>query len=191
MSKIDLSILVCSTTGRSQNFYPRIMEKLHHQAAGLNNVEILCITDNKIMSIGEKRNLLKKIMRGRFGGFVDDDDMIKDNYVSSILSKVNDGSDVIVFKAMYDNGDHKREVHYDYRYPADSNTEAAYLRIPNHLMYFKKELLNMVDYQEINFGEDAFWAQAIKPYIKSQSMIDEVLYTYLDNPLTSESRTRV
>lgn len=187
---IELSILVCSTTGRSQDFYPRIMKQLTEQTNGRANVEVLALTDNKIMSIGEKRNLLKKTARGRYIAFVDDDDKISDNYVSALLSKIPEGCDVIVFNAMYDCPDYRRPVVYDFSFAQDRNTEDCFYRIPNHLMCFKKEVANQQDYMHINFGEDAYYAKEIQRFIKTQSKLDEILYIYLDRPETSESRTR-
>jgi hypothetical protein len=188
---VDLTILVCSTVGRSEDFYPAIMQQLKMQTANLKNVEVLCLTDNKIMSIGRKRNLLVQIALGKYVVFVDDDDLLSHDYVSSMLSKIQEDSDVIVFRVMYRNGTLEKPVIYDFDLPEDSDGGDVFYRIPNHLMCFKKEVAQKVSYEDISYGEDALWAKAIRPYIKTQSKIDKVLYTYKDNPVTSESRTRL
>jgi glycosyltransferase involved in cell wall biosynthesis len=187
---IDLTILVCSTINRAENFYPAIMRQLKAQTAGKNNVQVVCISDNNIMNIGSKRNWLMDMALGKYISYVDDDDLLSDNYVDSLLSKVSENSDVIVFDVMYNNGSLKKRVLYDFNFFEDADGGDVFYRIPNHLMCFNASIARIASFKDINWGEDAIWAKEIKKHIKTQSRISEVLYTYKDNSETSESRKR-
>jgi hypothetical protein len=54
--KIKLSILVCSIVERTSNFLPNIIDILKPQLTS--EVELIVLSDNKVISVGEKRNKL-------------------------------------------------------------------------------------------------------------------------------------
>ena len=84
MSDIKLSILICGITNR--DFSP-LLTHLEKQTQD-KPVEILSLVDNKKMKIGRKRNLLVEMSKGEYISFIDDDDWVTDDYVDSILEKI-------------------------------------------------------------------------------------------------------
>ena len=187
MKQTILSILVCTVTNRVQTFLPKIIKELSKQAEG-KPVEILYLGDNRTMSIGEKRNNLLLMARGKYACFVDDDDRVSEDYVDMILEAAKNDTDVIVFKAFRtQNGVDDREVIYNAKFQKDFNDEQYYYRLPNHLMPIKLDILYNCFFKEINYGEDADLARAIKPYIKTQAEINKVLYYYDFSTELSES----
>ena len=99
-NKIKLSILILSTHTRRNTFLPISLNMVYGQlekSKYKENVEILYLVDNKIMTVGEKRNKLKSIASGEYIVFVDDDDRIADTYIDDIVEATLSSPDVISF----------------------------------------------------------------------------------------------
>lgn len=187
MSKIDLSILVCTIPSRTR-FLVRLLYNLEKQSKN-KSVEILYLGDNKEMTVGEKRNKLLGMASGKYVVFIDDDDRISDDYVDSILNKINENSDVITFNVeISENGSEYKKVLYDINFNCDRNLQNSYERLPNHLMVVKKDLAIKAKFPEKSFGEDGEYAKRLKPLLKSQSKINKTLYYYDFDENTTETR---
>ena len=175
--EIDLSILICSLTERRNIFLDRLLSKLEPQVQN-KNVEILVFSDNAKRSIGQKRNDAIEMANGKYTCFIDDDDLISDDYVDLILKEIRDWSpDVIVFDALITFDDQRPKIvkygrEFDY-----CEKEEAYYRHPNHLMVHKKS--NITEwFKDIKTGEDDEWASRMLSRIVTQSRIDKILYFY-------------
>lgn len=171
-----LSILICSLEERKEEFLSRILSILTPQIQN-KNVEIIILTDNGEIPIGTKRNKSLDAANGEYVCFVDDDDIVSNNYVESILSKTKGNPDVIVFNAIVTtNGSDvkvaKQGMEYEY-----GEVNGVYYRLPNHLSIHKKETM-FERFMDVRTGEDDEWAQRRLKEIKSQSRIDEILYHY-------------
>ena len=175
---IKLSVLICSIPERAGNKFTKLLNKLISQVKE-KPVEIIWLGDNKKISIGAKRNNLRLMAQGDYQCFIDDDDDISKDYIDSILKAIRSDSDVICFNAeRYVDGLLDRPVFYSKEYGIDSNTNEAYLRLPNHLMVFKSNIVLKHLFKQINFGEDYIFANKILPDIKSETIINKVLYYY-------------
>lgn len=154
-------------------------------------VEVIIFTDNKVLSVGAKRNMLNMGAMGQYVCHVDCDDQISTNYISKLLEGIKSGADVITFDVAYHhNGGAPKPVYYDKAYGKDINEPTCYKRIPNHLMCFKKELAIAAGFPDISFGEDAQFAKNILPMIKTQHRITETLYHYYFNSETTETQRK-
>lgn len=152
-------------------------------------VEIIVCTDNKEMILGEKRNMLLRLADGEYTSFVDCDDLVSLNYVSSLLEGIATGKDVVCFNAMYyENGKAGKPVVYNGNYKKDHNDAFNYCRRPNHLMCIKKEIALQARFPEKNFGEDSEFATRLQPLLKTQALLNETLYHYRFNSKTSETQ---
>ena len=176
-SKPRLTILMCGILARLEE-YGRMLYSLKFQSEG-KPVEIVTLLDNQHMKVGKKRNELLSLANGEYVCFVDDDDLISNDYVDSILEAIETGEDVVVFTLSRNhNGNHDRLCYYSKEYEKDRDTPGAYYRMPNHLMVFKTDIAQKVKYKEYFFGEDAAWSKEVQKYLKSERKIDKVLYTY-------------
>jgi len=152
---MKLSILICTTDTRVRRFLPDCIDRLREQLINVEGVELLYLGDNKTRSVGKKRNDLIKLAQGEFFCFVDDDDKLTDDYVSTILDGIKDSPDLFVFRAFrHHNGMKDREVVYSVAFEKDENG-FPYKRIPNHLMVWKKSLVAHIPFDEVNYGEDS------------------------------------
>lgn len=175
--EIELSILICSLIERRNIFLDRLLDKLEPQVKD-KNVELLIFSDNAKRSIGQKRNDAIKMAKGKYTCFIDDDDLVSDDYVDLILKEIRDWSpDVIVFDALITFDEQRPKLvkygrEFDY-----CEREDAYYRNPNHLMVHRKS--NITEwFKDIKTGEDDEWANRMLDRVVTQSRIDKILYYY-------------
>ena len=78
-----LSILIPSLNERSE-MLKKLESELHRQI-GDRNVEVVHVSDDRQMSIGQKRMMLLTMAKGEYITYVDDDDWIPEDYIDRIL----------------------------------------------------------------------------------------------------------
>lgn len=184
-----LSVLVCSLE-RRKRFYERLLFCLGKQP--LFNVEIVTKNDKGEMTIGAKRNWLLDHAHGEYVAFIDDDDLVADDYVALILDAIKKSQpDVIGFKLKHfvnENhiGDTEHSMKYDTWVNDTSVNPARYYRCPNHLNPVKRELALKVKYANISAGEDRDYSLRLRPLLKTEEMIDKQIYFYKER---TESKT--
>lgn len=191
---IKLSILIPSVHTRRNTFLPKIQDEIFRQIDALPapeqpKVEVLVLTDNKRVMLGEKRNIMVNMSQGEYYVFVDDDDRIAQTYVSDLLEATETGADVITFVAEVTiNGGKPKPCIYSKDFTEDHNTASAYHRLPNHICAVKKSIGVRASFPNIRYGEDSAYSKLLKPMLKSQHHIDKVLYHYDFNAETTETQ---
>lgn len=187
---MKLSILICSLVSRGTTFLPKLMAQINDQLKLIEQgqVEVLALTDNKNMSVGEKRNKLIDMSSGDYCIFVDDDDRISDDYISTILAATNSQRDVIVFDASVTvNGGSPKKCYYSINNRRNYDTPAAYHRLPNHITAVKTSIAKKVRFKDISFQEDNDYSVRLMSEIKTEHRIDKVLYFYDYSDYSSET----
>lgn len=191
---MKLSILVATLHTRFHTYYPRVMSQLYEQWYQLEDhlrsqVEIITLSDTKVMTVGEKRNRLVDMASGDYVAFVDDDDWVQPDYLKSLVLATFSDMDVITFKvAVSINDGQPKLCVYSKSFKKDHNTTVEYRRLPNHLMATRRDLVTQVKFKEANFGEDSDYATRLKPLLKTEFAIPKVLYHYDYNDETTETR---
>ncbi len=177
MSGILLSIVICSVPERI-GFLSRLFSKLVPQTKQ-KPVEILVITDNRSMTIGEKRQHLLELAKGKYITHVDDDDILSDDYVDSLLEKIKeDKYDCITFTCMVSlNGGPQKPCYYSKNF-IYQNLPDRYLRNPNHLSCYKREIALRHKFSGVEYGEDDEWGKRASKDIVNECIIDKPLYYY-------------
>lgn len=116
---IDLSLVVCSLPHRKQKL-DKLLDVLMPQID--DRTELIIISDTSKQS--DKLNRIKKIIKGKYTTIIDDDDLVSDNFVKSILEHTNKDLDMIGYTIYYkegnllENTDNKkpyRFIHHTYR----------------------------------------------------------------------------
>jgi glycosyltransferase involved in cell wall biosynthesis len=176
MSK-KLSILICSLESRAEKL-SRLLRVLNPQVNDL--VEIITSIDNGEKKIGSKRNELIQKAQGDYISFIDDDDLVSEDYVSKILEAIKSDPDccgiqgVITFQ-----GTSPRTFIHSLSYKTWFEKNEIYYRCPNHLNPVKRSIAIQVGFPEENFGEDRNYSERLLPLLKTEKFINGVLYKYL------------
>lgn len=173
-----LSILICSLDERKQ-YLLRLLSILKPQLTA--EVEVKLNIDNRELSTGAKRNALLQAATGKYVVFIDDDDLVSENYISSILDAAQHDPDAIVFNGwMTTNGKNKKAFSLSKDHPYTVKDD-VYLRYPNHIVPIKASIAKKFKFPEKTYGEDYEWATQIHKsgLIKTEQKINADLYYYL------------
>jgi glycosyltransferase involved in cell wall biosynthesis len=185
----DLSILIPTLPARIDEYF-RLIKILNNQIK-INNLEsrvqILSICDTKDMSVGEKRNLLIKSSNGRYVCFIDDDDIVADNYLIQIFRAIESNADVITFCGEYVENNLHTPFSISRLHRGNFNEAGMLYRLPNHLCPIKREIAINCLFTDKNFGEDSDYADKINQHITNEFHIQYKLYFYLYNAQTSQT----
>ena len=181
---MKLSILLCSLPNRLKSF--SVIEELTKQAEG-KPVEILYLGDNWKMKVGEKRNNLIYLATGEYICFVDDDDRVEPDFVSEILKGIEQSNaDCITYRASVRlNGGPAKICYYSNKFK-NQNLPDRYLRQPNHLMVWRKSIVEL--FPDINIGEDNKFGAEMEKKEYSEHAIEKVLYHYDFDSRTTEAQ---
>lgn len=192
--RVALSVLVPSVSARRMDFAPRIADALYGQlealpAADQPRVEILMLTDAKSMVLGDKRNALIRIAQGDYVVFVDDDDRIADDYLSTLLEATSQRTDVITFNADVSlDGGKPMKCRYSITYAEDANTATEYHRLPNHITAVRREHALTTPFASQLKGEDSDFATRLRPLLRTEHRLDKTLYYYDYNASTTQTQ---
>lgn len=184
--EITLSILICSVdTEERQVKLKKLINELHRQISknfAEEMVEIIIDTDNMEKSVGKKRNDLIEKAQGEFICFIDDDDFVSENYLSTILYHLNSGIDIVLITIEHiENGVNKPKI-IPSLYIDNLNTGEAVLKTNHfHLCPHKKSIARNVLFECINFAEDMMYSQKMVRHIINSQTIYEPIYIYFDN----------
>lgn len=182
-----LSILIPSLHTRLSYLFDLLksLEKQILMTGGYGKqVELLVYLDGGNASIGAKRNNLLSRATGKYSVFIDDDDMVSDNYIQLILDATQSNPDVIpIHGYMTTNGGNKEVWRMGLGFPYSSIKEegrTVYLRYPNHLAPIKSEISKQFSFENISFGEDYNWATEINNsgLLKTEKVITDHIYHY-------------
>ncbi|MGH7144194.1 MAG: glycosyltransferase [Planctomycetota bacterium] len=192
-----LSVLILSLHNRVERFLTPLLASLQKQVAARRNVEILTLIDNKMFSVGYKRDGLLQMARGQFCCFVDDDDWVSPDYISKILDCIagQPEADVIVFKqqVVLDGGSpFVVTFGLDYDDEPARQVDGKWIDIkrkPVHLCVWRSELAKAHRFADVSYGEDLHWSTRVLKDVKHLARIDAVLYRYDYDHTTSEARS--
>lgn len=184
--EITLSILICSVdTEERQAKLKKLISELNRQISknfAEEVIEIIIDTDNMDKSVGQKRNDLIEKAQGEFICFIDDDDFISENYLSTILYHLNPSIDILLIPIEHiENGVNKPKI-IPSLYIDNLNTgEAVFKTNHFHLCPHKKSIARNVLFEWVNFAEDMLYSQKMVKHINNYFLISEPIYIYFDN----------
>jgi len=176
---LKLSILIPSLNTRNVG---RLISQLNPQLT--DEVELLCMIDNKNRTLSEKRNELTALSKGKYISFVDDDDDVSADYVESILQAIEHDPDVVVFDVQVNLNWTSKNAYYGIQFTHEDG-ELCYTRKPNDKMVYRKSIAEKVAFQNI-LCEDTIRAEEVSQLAATERRINKVLYHYNANPATSE-----
>jgi len=186
-----LSILTPTIPRRSAELVrlrKSIEDSLIHSGVDPQQVEHCILGDDeKVCSIGEKRNQLMDMARGKYIAFVDDDDVVTPEYIGRILEAAALDPDVITFKQHATiNGVHAI-VEFKLGNPNDAFPgDGTVRRNAWHLCAWRKTVAIKSRFPHTSYWEDLNWA---KPLWQLRNLreqhIPETLYIYRHDSATT------
>lgn len=176
------AILIPTLTSR-ERLLSRLMAEIDRQRVG-QDVIVITLKDNGEKTTGRKRNELIQAAVGagaEYVAFVDDDDMIGENYIKLNMEGIAMGFDCnslmgrIYFKGKPGNPFH-HSIIYDHWY----QDEKMYYRNPNHLNCIRLEKIKDIPFRDQTIGEDGHWSIDIQKagFLKTEFQIKEIIYHY-------------
>lgn len=185
----DLSVLILSLPERLDSFL-KLIKEVRRQSINY-SVQIIYLGDNQSMLVGEKRNFIKAMVKGTYCCFIDDDDSISDNYISSIIDAMDSNPDVITFEVQkYENGNKRMKQIFNMKSHRQFLKGDHYTLPPNHLCAWKSSLVHSVDFPNKNLSEDHEWSAKMRSEDLTVHSIDEVLYHYYYDTKMSKTHPR-
>lgn len=183
-----LSILTVSIPSRIDNSLTRLINKIDLQIKENNlekKVEHLILIDNKVRTIGRKRDNLIQSAIGKYIAFVDDDDDISDDYVFELTNAIknNENVDVITFKqkCLIENDPPSIAVFGLKHDNEDYWPGSIFKRKPFHICAWRRELGQKYRVPSNNITEDAGWVSQMWDKATSEHFIDKILHVYIHN----------
>lgn len=184
--KLDFAILIATIETRKPQF-EKLRSFIKSQIVKnslIGQCEIVHISDNKEISVGLKRQRLLEIANSNYVAFIDDDDWVSDDYLTSIMTSIRqnspdsigflvrctfDGSEPVISKASNKYSDWAENVD-GYRY----------VRTPYHKTPIRRDLAVQIGFKDIRYAEDHDYSRRLKAagLIKNEDFIDKSLYYY-------------
>lgn len=142
-------------------------------------VEVLCYRDGWQQGIGRKRNLLAREAAAEYVSFVDDDDLVVDDFVATLYPLL-DGVDYVSFdiKPVHPEYAAGFVVHQSLGYRARWDATGRWLDI-GHLCPMRREIASIGHFPD-RYGEDQVWADQVRASgkLRTEHHVDRVLYLY-------------
>ena len=178
-----LSILTLSIPERVGPYLSRLVKQLDEQIGENREVEVLALTDNRRISVGAKWNHLIGIARGQYITCVGEDDVLADDYVSSLLKAIreNPGVDCIVFDTdMYVDGEFYVNCKWGLEHTFDDDEANKQMYRPvGELMCIRSDIRREHPYQNVWRGSDWRLMRSIRSSLKTQARVEKTLYHYM------------
>ena len=187
---MQLSLLIPTLPSRIKS-YSHLISVLSGQIKASRvekSVEILSLMDCKRMTVGDKRNHLVELAKGKYVAFIDDDDTISRDYVSKLLEGIQYGEDVVTFCGDYlisgvKDADFKISVTCRGNYEQNN----CHYRLPNHLCPVRRSIALQCKFPNTSYGEDSDYSTQINRLIKSEYHFIDKLYFYNYDPKVTQT----
>jgi hypothetical protein len=185
--EILLSILTPAVPSRIHNLSP-LCDWIGKQIGEL-PVEHLVLLDNKRRTVGEKRDALLRVARGKYVAFCDDDDWVSTEYVREILAAADGDPDVITFRQHCTVNGETGEIEFGLGNPNEPFCPGGTAkRNAWHICAWRRSLAILSHFPQSSYGED--WAFAAPlcalPGLR-EGRIAKVLHYYRYDERTSQA----
>jgi hypothetical protein len=182
----SLSILTPSVPSRITSNLLKLIDKINNQIEKHNlkkKVEHVILIDNRIKTVGRKRDNLLQSALGKYVAFVDDDDDISHDYVIELVNAIdkNPDVDVITFKqnCFIENYPKAIAVFGLKNEQQSYSPGQTFTRKPYHICAWKRSLVKDYHFSYKNYGEDYDWIKQLWDVAKTEFFIDKILHAYV------------
>lgn len=146
------------------------------------NVVQVLLNSDKDCTIGEKRNRMMAQATGKYVCFIDDDDLVSDDYIKLIMEGIVKDVDCCSLIGLYipDNGQKQKFIH-SIQYKEFFERDKILYRCPNHLNAVKREHAIKCPFPHWDRSEDSNYAFSLRDagLLKTEHHIESTIYYYL------------
>lgn len=177
--EVKFSILILTQPSRRE-FLKRLLATLKPQVDKVKGVEIDIRMFDPALSLGNNRQVMRENARGEYSCFVDDDDLVPDNYVELILSCLGGGVDYVGFRMQcYVDGTALQPTYHSLKYNKWYSDSNGHYRDLSHLNPIKNDLALKVTMAG-GYGEDSRWSEDLRKLdvVKTEAYIAQCMYLY-------------
>lgn len=142
------------------------------------------------MSIGAKRNVLRKRAEGKYSVFIDSDDYVAPNYVETLVRLCQQDKDVVTYRCLFKNDSYWSILNMtlDNVYNEETSPERIIQRGVWHVCPIKTEHTMRANFNDdLNHGEDVSFIEKVLPYLKTETHTDMILTQYNHSEKNSEA----
>jgi hypothetical protein len=185
---MKFQILILHTPARHE-MLEQLLSLLEPQITKLgvrkfDQVDILVGNDDWIeppyVGVGGKREAVRQKSTGDYITWIDDDDFVSPNYISTILPLL-DGVDQVGFNLHTTiNKRYIGPTYHSLKYSGwtDNYHDPAHYRDISHINPMRRDLAILKAFSG-PIGEDHRWADSMRGLVKTEHYVDRVLYHYL------------
>lgn len=164
-------------------------------------VEFLSIHSPKgAPKIGAKRQIGLDAVKGAYFVMIDDDDLISENYFDKVIyhleRDIPDCVGYLIDCEFYRDGkldstasaivsNQYTGLNNLVKHPIHSITQGIYYKNP-----VRTALAKLVGFKNLSFSEDQDFSIRLKPFLRKESFINEVMYYYIYKTKTGETRAQ-
>jgi hypothetical protein len=187
--------ILVPTLGERRPKFERLLAGLLTQTETLSGrVRVMALHNDGAPSLAEIRQSLVLKSEADYVSFVDDDDLVSPDFVTSVVTALDEGPDYVGFQVQcYENGHPIGIAYHSLQYTRWVNRPGRFFRDISHINPIRASLARTADFRAARRGsaEDRTWAEQLRRSrrIKSEVVIDRIMYHYLhetpDLPLGS------
>lgn len=171
--------LLILTQHSRKPFLVRLQAVLKPQLEEFPDVKVTVRNFDDKLDLGTNRQIMREQSQGEYSSFLDDDDLVPANFISTIYPLL-DGVDYVGFRLqMYSDGEKQKPTFHTLRYKEWNADQDGFYRDISHLNPIRRELA-LAATMSGGHGEDARWSDRLRELsiVKTEHFIDQVMYFY-------------
>ncbi len=196
MTQIPLLTIMIPTTIDRRKMFNSLLKELTKQVDEFclsGEVEIIHEEDNKEISVGKKRQNLLERATGIFVVGFDSDDFPHHDYIMEIVSALRTSQDNIDHVGFIENCNIDGKIstslfsikHHQW---AENVDGYDHIRCANPKSVIRRTKALEVGFEDLRFGEDRIFSEAVTPLLNGEIFIDKPLYNYIHVSTDFDSR---
>jgi hypothetical protein len=180
----DISILI--PTMKKRRFCRNLLIKNIEEQIKKTKLKVeLVVFEEQKLTIGRKREQMIHECNGKYCAFIDDDDIISQNYLKSFEPMFEEGYNYdcsSLWGSYYSNNEFMKTMHHSIQYSSWKEDEKTYYRNPNHLNLILSSICRQVGYENQK-GEDYNFSKKLLTLnlCKNEYNNSNCNYFYVDN----------
>lgn len=179
--------ILIATLGQRTSRFERLLDNLLPQLDQWGRiVRVTALYNNGERPLGAVRQDLVEYSDAGYVSFIDDDDSVPEYHVERVIESIlnyyidhDKGVDYVGWRMQcYLDGQALKPTYHSLRYSGWFDDDNAYYRDVSHLNPIRRELALRADFRKGVPPEDVSWVDQMRPHVKTEVYLDDVMYHY-------------